>query len=516
MGSMNNFCDYGEWIPRDERKTILLLSDDIRMTSGVANQSKNIVLSTCHKYNWIQLAGAINHPEKGKILDLNQDTERITGVKDPFVKLIPVDGYGDIMLLRQVFETEKVNALMFYTDPRFWGWLYASEHEIRQKMPMLYYHVWDDNPYPMYNLEYYNSCDWIGCISKQTYNLTKQIWKFGQMQDWQLKYIPHGINHNEYYPIDINAPRAVNGEQKDVDIYFNMKKEFENRIKNEIKFCVLYNSRNIRRKSSSDVILAFRFFVEQLPENDRKNAVLIMHTDPVDGNGTDLPEVYRSCAPDCNIIFMDGRHPVWDLNALYNIADVTINMSSAEGFGLSTAESLMAGTPITAVVTGGLQDQMRFENEDGSWLNFDEDFASNNDGKYKKHAKWAFPIFPASRSLIGSPVTPYIFDDRPRWEDFAVALKYIYDLPEEKRKECGLAGREWLISNESMMNINCFGKNFIDGIDDTFKNWKPRERYIIHKIHEPLKNTISAKSITLPNFTTNNGEKFIFTENFAK
>ena len=45
---------------------------------------------------------------------------------------------------------------------------------------------------------------------------------------------------------------------------------------------------------------------------------------------------------------------------LYNIADVTINMASNEGFGLGTCESLMCGTPISVNVTGGLQDQCGF------------------------------------------------------------------------------------------------------------------------------------------------------------
>ena len=53
---------------------------------------------------------------------------------------------------------------------------------------------------------------------------------------------------------------------------------------------------------------------------------------------------------------------------LYNMADVTINIASNEGFGLGTAESLMAGVPIIVNVTGGLQDQCGFKNKDGSIL----------------------------------------------------------------------------------------------------------------------------------------------------
>jgi hypothetical protein len=58
----------------------------------------------------------------------------------------------------------------------------------------------------------------------------------------------------------------------------------------------------------------------------------------------------------------------------------------------------MTGTPIVNNVTGGLQDGCRFEDENGDWIEFTTDFPSNHDGTYKKHAKWAKPVFPANRS----------------------------------------------------------------------------------------------------------------------
>ena len=55
-----------------KKKKILLLSDDCRMHSGVATVSKDIITGTCHKYDWVQIAGAINHPDEGKIFDLSE------------------------------------------------------------------------------------------------------------------------------------------------------------------------------------------------------------------------------------------------------------------------------------------------------------------------------------------------------------------------------------------------------------------------------------------------------------
>ena len=69
-------------------------------------------------------------------------------------------------------KVEKPDAILHFTDPRFWGWLYAMEHEIRQQIPILYYTIWDDLPFPHWNENAYESCDLLMAISKQTYNIS--------------------------------------------------------------------------------------------------------------------------------------------------------------------------------------------------------------------------------------------------------------------------------------------------------------------------------------------------------
>ena len=78
------------------KKTILLLSDDLRMHSGIATMSREIVLGTVHKYNWIQLGAAINHPEIGKVLDISEDVKKHT---DQIRKALE-DAHNSIMTLR--------------------------------------------------------------------------------------------------------------------------------------------------------------------------------------------------------------------------------------------------------------------------------------------------------------------------------------------------------------------------------------------------------------------------------
>ena len=90
------------YLPKDQRKKILLICDDIRVHSGVATVAKEIVLHTSHHFNWVQIAGAINHPEKGKRLDLCKTTDDAMGIKDSYVVLYPADGYGNPDMVRQL------------------------------------------------------------------------------------------------------------------------------------------------------------------------------------------------------------------------------------------------------------------------------------------------------------------------------------------------------------------------------------------------------------------------------
>jgi hypothetical protein len=182
---------------KDKKKKILLLSDDLRMHSGVANMSREMVIGTIDKYDWCQIGGAVNHPEQGKIVDMSEavktDNKNLKN-KKPYLKIYPVTGYGSPDFLRQVIDMERPDAIMHFTDPRQWIWLYQMEREIRNNIPILYYNIWDDLPDPKYNTNYYRSSDTLISISKQTYGINKRLLADFDYKDWQFKYIPHGIN----------------------------------------------------------------------------------------------------------------------------------------------------------------------------------------------------------------------------------------------------------------------------------------------------------------------------------
>ena len=272
------------YIPQNKRKKILLLSDDIRTQSGVGNMAREIVMNTAHHFNWINIGGAVKDPENGKGFDISVEVNKHTNIKDSSVKVIASDGYGNNSLLRSIIDQEKPDALIHFTDPRYWIWLYQMENEIRQNIPMVFYTIWDDLPYPMWNREFYRSDDMLLGISKQTVNIVKNVLRDHPKPDWAVQYVPHGIDEKNFYPI-INNLEFVVWKEK-----FLEGEEYD--------FVVLWNSRNIRRKNCPDIILSWRTFLSQLSEEQAKKCLLILHTDPVDDNGTDLPAVIETtCDP---------------------------------------------------------------------------------------------------------------------------------------------------------------------------------------------------------------------------
>ena len=460
------------------KKKILLLSDDLRMSSGVGTMSREIVMGTLDEYDWVQVGGAIQHPDAGKIVDMNSSIREETGIEDASLKIYPVNGYGDERLLRELIKTEKPDAIMIYTDPRFWGWLYNMEHEIRQHIPIFYYNIWDDLPYPRWNEPYYESCDLMLNISKQTHNIVQNVCQNKPRTDWDSTYIPHGINEKYFYP--------VKNEKEQLEMNKMKSELFQGK---DIEFCLFYNNRNIRRKMTSDTILAFKTFADRLPKEKRDKTAFVLHTQPVDQNGTDLPAVVEELCPDLNVIFSTNKLENKHLNYLYNIADVTINLASNEGFGLGTCESLMCGTPIIVNVTGGLQDQCGFK-VNGEYLTYKDygkigslhDWRLWEDNKALTHGEWAKPVWPKSRSLQGSPPTPYIFDDRADWYEVADRINEWYEMSKEERDECGFKGHEFVCSDDAMMSARHMCQLFIDHMNTAFDKWTPREKYEVHKI----------------------------------
>ena len=63
------------------KKKILFMSDDLRMSSGVGTMSREIVIGTLKEFDWVQVAGAIKHPDNNKVVAFCKDGEITNGTK---------------------------------------------------------------------------------------------------------------------------------------------------------------------------------------------------------------------------------------------------------------------------------------------------------------------------------------------------------------------------------------------------------------------------------------------------
>lgn len=445
----------------DKKKTFLLLGDDIRTFSGVANQSRNILLGLKQNgFNCVQI-GAGKH-NKGKVQSEVWNE----------IKIYPSENYGNKRLVENVMALEHPDYVMIFTDPRYWIWLFEFEDTIRSKAPLLYYHLWDNEPYPKYNKLYYESCDWIGCINKQSIDFIEQVTdKHFDRDKWNLTYLPHGIEHLLYAPIDPSN-----------DELLKFQKNFFRGMEDKFDFKVLFNSRNAWRKNPSNLIWAFNEFAQTLTEEERKRTILILHTDIVDNVGTNLGAVKNDLYPDINVMFSTKKINPEHMPLLYNSVDVTVCPSSAEGFGLSFAESVMCGTPAIATITGGLQDQMnvKYEKDFGKEYMHDSIWKGLKSGENQivSYGEWCIPLFPEARVMKGSPQTPYIYEDYYSNVDLANAIQKMYYM--KNRKENGIRGRTWMI--KAGFTIDKLIEKLIDELKIIDKNWRPRNEKRLAKI----------------------------------
>jgi len=407
---------------------VLTLSDHPLSPSGVGSQTKYVceALLKSGKFSIVSLGGAIKHEDY---------TPRMVDPHGEDWKIIPVNGYGTAEMIRSVLRTEKPDILWFMTDPRFWGWLWQIENEIRPLIPMVYYHVWDNTPYPMFNKTYYDSNDYIATISKVTDDIVKNV-----APDVNRVYVPHAVDSNIFKPVndtEIEQVRKNSLPECDHD-----------------KVIFFWNNRNARRKQSGTLIWWFKEWIDK--RNLQDKAQLIMHTDPKDPHGQDLDHIITHlCMNDSRqVLISKEKLSLQHLAMLYNMVDCTINISDAEGFGLATLESLSCGTPIIANMTGGLQEQITNGTD---WF--------------------GIPVYPTSKAIIGSQDVPYIYEDRTSKEQFFSAMDKMMALGKEGRHEMGQRGRKHVIENYNFENFNNQWVEYMLKIHEEQGSWDERVNY---------------------------------------
>jgi len=406
-------------------KKILTLSDHPLSPSGVGIQTRNFItaLLDTGRYEVISLGAAIKH-EKYNM----QVVEEYEGRW----RIIPTKDFGTQEQIRFILHNEKPDLLWFMTDPRYFYWLWEVENEIRPNVPMMYYHVWDNHPAPLYNKQFYTATDKIVTISKLTDDVVREI-----APDVAREYHPHAVDPDVFKPLDNEAKDAFFADNKFID---------------SEKFLIFWNNRNGRRKHPGTLIHWFKKFLDRVGHD---KAQLLMHTNPIDSQGTNLHALVEQAGlkPD-QIIFSTQHVNEVVLNMFYNVADVTVNISDAEGFGLGTLESMSAGTPIIVTMTGGLQEQV-------------------TDGK-----NWfGIGLEPVSKMIIGSLPTPYVYEDRINETDFIDALENVMNMPNEDRQALGMAGQKHVHTNYNYENYKSKWIEIVDDYLEKTGSWNTRTGY---------------------------------------
>ena len=407
-----------------EKIKVFVLSDHPYSPSGVGTQTRYMVegLLETGEFSFVCFGGAIKHQD--------YKPQKFEQYGDDLV-IYPVDGYGTQETVRSIIRTEKPDMIWFMTDPRFFPWLWEIEDEIRALIPMVYYHVWDNYPYPDFNKIWYDSCDHVACISKVTHDIVKTV-----SPTVDSGYLPHAVDSSVFKPLSENEVAELKNKASVP----------------EDKFIVFWNNRNARRKHPGTLIFWFKQFLDKVGHD---KAQLIMHTDPRDVNGPDLvAQINKLGLTNGEVQFSKEKINPEQLAALYNMSDVTVNISDAEGFGLATLESLSCGTPIIVNMTGGLQEQVTNGEE---WF--------------------GIGIQPSSKSIIGSQDIPYIYEDRINEDDFINALEEIYNMSRNERAELGLRGREHVQKNYNFQKLQASWRHLIESVHDKFGSWDTRKNY---------------------------------------
>ena len=399
-----------------------MLSDHALSTSGVGVQSRHLINGLLETGEWTirQFGAAMKHE--------NYDVVQVS----PDFIIKPVDGFGTKELLRQTLAIEKPDILFIFTDPRFFVWLFEMEDEIHQVCPIAWWHVWDNHPYPKFNDPFYESTDLINCHSHLTYSLLKE--HFPE----KTNFVPHSLPEDLYCPlpqqeIDKLKPMIIGEDRKD-------------------DFVVFWINRNARRKRSSDVLTAWKIFIDRIKEEGKNDATLLMHTDPRDPEGANLFSVAEELGIKDSLVFSTDRVDFNQINALHNVSDCCLNIAYAEGFGLATLEAMACGNPIIATKTGGLTRQV-VDHRDGTENGIALDITF--------------------KSLVGSQQVPYIYEDYCSVDAVANAIEKLYRMDPQKRKDLGKKAKNYVNSEFNHQNtVNAWHNT----LKDLSENWKSNHK----------------------------------------
>lgn len=427
---------------------VFTISDHPLSPSGVGIQTKYFIMELLKtgKFQFISFGGAIKHD--------NYQPVKMEEFGDDWI-IFPVDGYGNQEMVRSMIRTQKPDILWFMTDPRFYGWLWDIENEIRSLIPMVYYHVWDNYPYPTFNKVWYDSTDHIVTISKLTSDIVKTV-----APNTKETYLPHAIPTDIFRKHDKNVVKKFRKENLQVD---------------DDTFVIFWNNRNARRKQSGSLIYWYSDFIKKAKKKNKNfKSKLIMHTEPFDPNGQNLYSIIEDLNLTSNeVVISTQKVDLETLSVIYNASDVTMGISDAEGFGLATFESLACGTPIIVTMTGGLQEQVTPIKKVTKNMMLKRNKEKDSVTVYEH----GIGLEPSSKSIIGSQEVPFIYEDRLSGESVSDAILKMYEMGPARRAELGEAGRAHVEKNYGFDKYSKKWEKILLDTHKQFGSWETRKGY---------------------------------------
>jgi glycosyltransferase involved in cell wall biosynthesis len=411
-----------------KKKKILMLSDHALSTSGVGCQSRYLIDGLLKKGCWsVRQFGAAMKHDNDDVVVVNQD----------FV-IKPIAGFGNRDMLIQTLAAEKPDVLLLFTDPRFFIYIWEMHDEVEKVCPIAYWHVWDNRPAPKFNRVLYEATDLVNCHSYLTYEMVNEL------IPKKANFIPHALPQDLFFPIPEQAAKDLRCQIIGPD--------------RQDHFVTFWVNRNARRKRPADVLDAWSKFMTKLKADGKKDATLLLHTDPLDNEGPNLLVCAERLGIIDSVVFSNQRVEFERMNILHNISDCNLNIAYAEGFGLATLEAMQVGKPIIALKTGGLTRQV-VDHRDGSENGI------------------ALPV--EMQSLVGSQMVPYIYEDYVSTDTVADALYEMYLWGPEKRKTVGTKAREYVLSE---FNLETTVNRWHETLWDLCENWKIDGKFVIEEV----------------------------------
>ena len=404
---------------------VLYISDDPRSATGYGRISHDICKYLRDTNHQVVVMGGINQPAPFA----ETPWEGIT--------IWPVQGYGNLEQLRFLLRKEKSDAVLINADPRFFVEnAFKIDNEIRRICPLVFYHLWDGDPFPEFNVPLYQCCDGIIASTKFTHNmLLNKAEQFGLPP---IYYSPIGFDLSLY------KPHALEDKVKFRKDFFKAVTGNKVYDENKVDFIIGFIGRFANRKRVPDIMHAFAKFAE-----GKDDVLLILHSTLQDEAGN-LLYLQQKLFPSLPIIISAmGNQPNELINHLYNLFDVSVNLSNAEGFGMPLAESMAAGTPVITSKNAG---PSGFVNEDNGWL-----------------------LEPDVVTMVGSGITPYIYDNLVSIDSLVNTLEIAY-------KDRGLLRRKAQNCRPTIMrehNVIDMTRNIEKALLETIANFQQYPNYTL-------------------------------------